>query len=134
MPMWDRTQTFQLSPHFSSSEFTCSCGVCQKQLINQQFLDMLEAVRTAFGAPIKINSGYRCAVKQEQLRKQGYETAVGISSHELGIAADVSAHDMAALGIAVATVFGPYSIGTAKSFIHVDSRPGGPRRWSYVRS
>jgi uncharacterized protein YcbK (DUF882 family) len=91
-------------------------------------------VRVAFNAPITINSGYRCAVKQEQLRKAGYETAVGISSHELGIAADISAPDMAALGVAVEKVFGPYSIGTANSFYHVDSRPNGPRRWSYKHS
>lgn len=131
MPTWHRSQGVWKTAHFKAKEAECRCGICSMQMISDDFLLKLEELRQEYGAPIRINSGYRCQLKQDQLRKQGYETAKGISSHTQGIACDVSGSDMAALEAACLKVFANFSVGVAKTFIHVDQRSGGPRRWSY---
>lgn len=133
MSTWTRHNNAQkmISKHFSYNEMCCKCGLCQIQVSDDQFLALLEELREEYGAPITVNSAYRCANKQAQLRKAGYETAVGISSHEQGKAADITAEDMIKLKAAAFKIFARYSIGLASSFIHLDSRSGGPRRWSY---
>jgi uncharacterized protein YcbK (DUF882 family) len=131
---WTRGNGTQLTPNFHAREFECSCGVCKIQIMNDQFLDYLEQLRADYGQPIKIHSGYRCQRRQDDLAKQGYETAKGVSAHTMGNASDVAGDDMAALGESVQRVFANMSIGTAHSFYHIDSRPNGPRRWSYLRS
>jgi zinc D-Ala-D-Ala carboxypeptidase len=131
MPNWRRSERIQLTKNFSSAEFVCKCGLCSQNLINDQFLAMLQEVRDLFGKPITITSAFRCAHHQETLRRNGIETAVGKSSHETGCAADLSALDMQGLRAAVEQVFAKHSIGYANKFVHVDSRPNGPRRWNY---
>ena len=118
-----------LSKNFTSLEFQCSCAKCDTNIIAKELLDLIQKVRDDYGAPIRINSAYRCANKQEELRNQGYETAKGKSSHEEGWALDVSSSNMSKL----LTVCEKYfkNVGVAKSFIHIDIRDGGPRRWSY---
>jgi uncharacterized protein YcbK (DUF882 family) len=130
---WTRGNSRPIATHFNAKEFTCSCGVCTHQRIEGDLIKKLEEVREIYGKPIKITSGFRCAVKQAALRKAGYETAVGISTHEEGKAADITGDDIAQLAAAVKQVFTAY--GIAKTFIHVDLRPphadGTPRTWTY---
>lgn len=133
--IWSRSDLATWSSkHFRAKEFECQCGVCQRQALDDKLLSMLEEVRELVGSPVRITSGYRCANRQDALRKQGLETAAGKSSHEEGKAADLACADMAALEKACLQVFAKYSIGTAKAFIHVDIRTGGPRRWGYSKS
>ncbi len=119
------------SKHFSAKEFECKDGICTRQLADDKLIKMLDEVREMVALPITITSGFRCAKRQDDLRKQGYETATGISSHEMGQAADIACADMTKLKEACEKVFAKYSVGVAKSFIHVDIRTGGPRRWGY---
>lgn len=122
------------SKYFSFKELECKDGICKEQFMNDQFLDMLDEVRELYGQPILVTSAFRCAHHQNTLRQKGYETASGTSSHEQGIAADIrptTMEFMPQLLGAVQQVFKNYSIGVASGFIHVDSRPGGPRRWGY---
>ncbi len=130
---WSRSQIRPLSPNFSAREFTCSCGLCTGQYVDQDLIDKLEEVRHIYGGPITVTSGYRCARKQAMLRAAGNETSVGLSTHEQGRAADITAPDMAKLEVAVDLVFETY--GVARSFIHVDLRPKRPdgtkRTWRY---
>jgi uncharacterized protein YcbK (DUF882 family) len=126
---WDRGVTRAISHHFTAKEFTCSCGVCKLQRIDEQLLAKLEAVREELGAPITVTSGFRCALRQSQLTKQGLETAKGLSTHELGQAADIRAPDISKLLEICEKQF--KAIGVAKTFLHVDLRSDTTRRWYY---
>lgn len=126
---WKRGTILNLSPHFTSREFECPCG-CIDQKISVQLIDDLEVVRAQlYNKPITVTAGFRCHSYQLDLGKRGYETAKGISQHELGNAADIKGSDMTALEAAVRRVF--LAVGVAKSFIHVDLRDDKPRFWSY---
>lgn len=129
MPFWKRSQKIQLTKHFNSDEFCCRCQICSDQVIDSQALAKLEALRQDFGAPITVTSAFRCARHQAVLRSQGVETAKGVSSHELGIAFDLTCDDLPKLAQLAENHFN--NIGLARTFIHVDTRFGGPRRWTY---
>jgi uncharacterized protein YcbK (DUF882 family) len=126
-----------VSENFKYHEYDCKCGrqVCTETLISEELTQKLQRLRELTGcAPIVITSGYRCSAYQEELRVQGYETAKGKSSHELGLAVDIvcGAYDGAQL-TELAEKAGFQNIGTARRFIHLDVRPGGPRRWGYLK-
>ena len=138
MAIYKKGARTQLSTHFNQSEFDCSCDQCTITIIDPKLIDLLEKMRTALKTPIQINSGYRCAHKQEMLRIQGYETAVGISQHELGKAADLQ--NGISLGFeleAAARQAGFKAVGQAQIWIHVDLRGienGVERAWKYKKS
>jgi uncharacterized protein YcbK (DUF882 family) len=121
---------------FKYYEFDCSCGrqTCTETLIAEELVQKLQRLRELTSYPIAITSGYRCEGKQEDLRRAGYETAKGVSSHQLGLAVDIvcGAYDGKQLAD-LAQRAGFQNIGAARRFIHVDVRPGGPRRWGYKR-
>jgi hypothetical protein len=129
--LWMKGERHQISKDFVTTEFDCPCknAGCQEQRISAAHIEKLQEVRNEVGA-IRINSGYRCALHQEELRQQGYETAKGISTHQLGHASDIKAIDMAALLRACERRF--KAIGVARSFLHVDERSDKVRRWGYV--
>ncbi len=127
MYTWSRGSNGMLSAHFNAKEFTCKCGVCRDQRISKTLIRKLEAVRDAVG-PLTITSGYRCAMHQANLAKQGLQTAKN-STHVIGQAADIVATDMTALFTACEAEF--KAIGTAKTFLHVDLRADKIRRWDY---
>ena len=131
--IWNRRDvTTWASKHFRAKEFECQCGVCARQVMDDKLIAMLDEVRELVGLPIKVTSGFRCANRQDALRKQGLETTAGKSSHENGMAADLACADMAALEKACLEVFADRSVGIARTFIHVDTRQGvKPRRWRY---
>lgn len=135
---WTRANGAWKSRHFVAKEFNCTCGVCHSQVISDDLVEDLDCVREEVGIPVVVTSGYRCRKRQDDLRKQGYETAAGISSHEMGLAADItlrcedhSPENWDRLRAAVLKQFAQHSVGEAKSFFHVDRRPNGPRRWTY---
>ncbi len=118
-------------PNFSQSEFTCHCG-CGRAEMNGPFMDILQAIRTKYGRPMKVNSGFRC---------QAHDQAVGGAGvHPTGCAGDfgVAGEDAFhltkiafALGI---TGYGSKQKGPwSKRFLHIDTLPGGgrPRTWTY---
>jgi zinc D-Ala-D-Ala carboxypeptidase len=120
----------RLSEHFSQHEFECHCGKCVVQKVDPLLIEKLEKVRAAYGGPIQVNSGYRCARHQAFLRLQHHmSTSTGTSTHELGQAADIQGEDMALLYTLCEQEF--MAIGVAKNFLHVDLRTGKSRRWNY---
>lgn len=129
--VWHRGEVKQLSTHFTSVEFSCPCSnrTCTLQRISKDLVANLETVRQSLGVPVRITSGYRCSAYQAELKARGYETAVGVSQHELGNAADVrclAKHDEL-----VSLCEGLFdAVGVARSFVHVDTR-AGKRRWTY---
>lgn len=125
----------RISDHFRIGEFVCPCTNCKETKIDSDLVDKLEALRKKIGKPLKINSGYRCENYQNELRLRGYETAVGVSQHTEGRAADVMSEDSRLSGTsleALARSVGFTSIGVGHSWIHCDLR-AGYRRWEYSK-
>lgn len=80
-----RINDFQLTEHFKLCEFQCPC--CHTVLADPLFVKRLEALRVRWGAPLVINSGYRCAPHNAEVG------GVPGSLHRLGRAADVRARE-----------------------------------------
>jgi uncharacterized protein YcbK (DUF882 family) len=130
---WTKGTDVKLSDHFTTHEFACPCThpECQEQRISAALIDKLERLRAALGAAIRITSGYRCSRYQADLRARGFETAAGVSEHELGQAADLqcAAHSGPDLAVLAALLF--RAVGIAATWIHVDLRADKLRRWTY---
>lgn len=114
-------------PNFMPAELACNCACrfCQMSYYHDPaFLDRLQALRTAIGKPLRINSGHRCA---------RWNAAVGGSARSThkSIAADIALrnHDLAELYFA-ARAAGFNGVGFGRTFLHVDTRPKGAA-WSY---
>lgn len=116
---------------FNLAEFACRCQYpdCVEQKISLSLIDKLNSVRQECGTPISIHSGLRCNKRQKDLAASGAETAVGISQHELGNAADIASSGMHDLLQSVKKHF--LAVGVANTFLHVDLRDDKPRYWTY---
>ena len=68
--------------YFTPDEFRCRCG-CGGVVVSSLLVVTLDALRTAWGRPIRVTSGRRCSVHNE--RVQGSPT----SRHLCGAAADI---------------------------------------------
>ena len=117
--------------NFKPAEFICSH--CGGDGIQSALLDKLQAMRTEYGKPMRITSGYRCPQHPIEAKKSSP------GAHALGLAADIAvegaeAHRILALAFKHGfTGIGVQQKGTGR-FIHVDVRSGqlpSPSVWSY---
>lgn len=119
-------------PNFTRAEFACKhTGKC---LMQPGFMDRLQRLRTAYGKPMIITSGYRD-------RTHPVERAKAVPGvHTLGCAADVGVRGADALALIwLAIAMGFTGIGVqqkgAARFVHLDDAPNGqfprPTIWSY---
>lgn len=113
----------KLSEHFSSSEFDChGTGCCNSTIINEKLVQYLEQIRSHFGKPITITSGYRCVVHN---RNVGGATG---SRHSKGDAADIVIQGVTPRTVAqYAESIGILGIGLYETsadgyFVHIDTR------------
>lgn len=115
-------------PNFSESEFRCKeTGEID---MDEDFLARLQSLRTEFGKPMVITSGYRSPRHSIERKK----TAPG--THSTGKACDIAVGGAAAhelISIALRLGFNGIGVsqkGTGSRFIHLDTMP---RRavWSY---
>ena len=142
--IWNKGEREKLSEYFNTHEFDCQCvhNSCVEQRISQDLINKLTLVRIENKSPLHITSGFRCGKHQQDLRNQlnsGKKSLTVVASktsqHELGNAADISPRigTIAKLRKVVETLFD--SIGLAKTFLHVDTRPkkqdGSKRIWNY---
>ena len=121
-----------LSEHFDTSEFACSCGCgygTRPGDVSEELLHLLEEMRDELGEPIHIASGCRCAA---------WNTAVGgvhNSAHTRGTAADLKCSGGLARRKLVDTAVMHFAsgIGVARTFCHIDVDDVLPRPscWSY---
>lgn len=132
-PSYKKGSDQEVSRYFTAHEFDCPCANCERTPIDDTLLKQLDAMRDALACPIFIDSGYRCDRHQYELAKAGYETAKGISTHQVGKAADIRTGKHTGLELeAAAREAGFTSVGVGKTWAHVDVR-AGERRWTYQR-
>ncbi|KKN79006.1 hypothetical protein LCGC14_0344820 [marine sediment metagenome] len=124
-----------LSDHFDTSEFACSCGCgygTRPGDVSSELLNLLERMREEYG-PIHIKSGNRCATYNASPVVRG----VVNSAHTIGQAADlhISGGKDRRKMLDLAVLCWASGIGVAKSFIHIDVSEDGvlprPGAWSY---
>lgn len=128
---YKRGSNTKVSKFFNSNEFDCHCGQCDTTLIDPLLVLRLDILREALGAAIVILSGYRCALRQQQIKEQGLETAKGISTHEQGKAADIYSRGFSGSHLAFKAKESNFKrIGEAFNWIHVDVKDG-EAHWFY---
>lgn len=118
-------------PNFKASEFACKHT--GKNLMTKEFMDRLQKMRTAYGKPMRITSGYRDRTHPIEAKKA---TA---GAHTTGMACDVAVQGADALRlIQLALMYGFTGIGVQQKgggrFIHLDCCTDGfprPTIWSY---
>jgi zinc D-Ala-D-Ala carboxypeptidase len=117
-------------PNFSESEF--KCRHCGKVAMRPEFLERLQKLRTAYGRPMRITSGYRCPQHPIEAAK------ASPGAHASGLAADVGLDGKEAYKVlALAFELGFTGIGVNQKggapFIHLDTLASSPRPnvWSY---
>ena len=121
---YKKTDRTQLSEHFRVSEFACrGKNCCDKVLIDEDLVQHLQRIRTHFGKPVTINSGYRCTTHNKSVG------GVPASRHLKGQAADIAVSGVAPAEVAkYAQQIGILGIGLYETdvdgyFVHIDTRP-----------
>lgn len=113
--IFKRGQKTKLSKNFSLAEFECSCGKCPFTLISMVHIERLQELRQSMGAPIKINSAYRCYEYNKSIGGAPY------SQHCFGTATDISVENMRPKDLhSLCEDFD--GVGLYDTFVHVDSR------------
>ncbi|MEL6729092.1 MAG: D-Ala-D-Ala carboxypeptidase family metallohydrolase [Pseudomonadota bacterium] len=117
-------------PNFSIPELACRCcgRFCKGEYWHAPaFLDRLQNLRDAIGAPLRLTSAHRCDL---------WNAAIGgapASHHKrLAVDIDLTGHDRQAL-LSQAKAHGFRGFGMAKTFLHLDLRPV-PASWYYKGS
>lgn len=121
--------------NFSRAEMACKgSGECR---MDAAFMDRLQALRGAFGAPLVISSGYRSPAYNAKVSATGTD-----GPHTTGCAADILTHGRdARLLVWHAVELGFAGIGIHQRgpvtgrFVHLDTledRPGRPRPWLWT--
>lgn len=126
-------EKIQITAHFDTTEFDCSCGKCTENYIDEDLVQLLEEIRVEFDEALTITSGYRCPAHNKAI---GGATA---SQHPNGLAADVrptnnTKEKLDKLYALCYNKFNNIGDGRNKGFIHVDTRPAkstGKRTWLY---
>lgn len=126
LPVQPYDYGFKLSDYFTLGEFIQSRTACSQNIVAQfvyrkdivdniRFLHdrLLLPLRQAIGAPITINSGYRC---------RALNSAVGGATNSLhlwGLAADITAGNRQSMLIEAARLFKFHELILHKTYIHV---------------
>jgi len=130
-----RGLSLQLSKNFNLLEFQCHCddSECRTTIVDEDLVKQLQKIRLIVDARVTISSGYRCAYYQQRLKESGTKTTrKKVSTHELGLAADIIADGYEGEHLAeLAKELGIKSIGIASNWIHIDLREDKIREWKY---
>ena len=118
---------WSLYSHFKEAEFRCRH--CGQQRMQPEFMEKLQALRSQFGKPLRVTSGYRCP--DHPIEKAKPHPGM----HATGLAADIGVQDGDAVSVLhLALGLGFRGIGVqqkgAGRFLHLDLR-SEPTIWSY---
>lgn len=112
-----------LSDHFTLAEFASRDGADAVH-VHPALVALLEIVRAHFGAPVRVNSGYR---SPEHNRDIG---GAALSRHTFGLAADIVVDGILPQTVhAFLVTLAPGGLGKYRTFTHVDVQGVG-RRWA----
>lgn len=104
-----------ISANFTAREF--SCKHCNVAKIDDKLIAYVQKIRTHFGKPVIINSGYRCVTHNKNVG------GANGSYHLKGMAADIVVKDVAPAEVAkYAESIGILGIGLYDTFVHIDTR------------
>lgn len=105
-----------MSDYFTKEELRCKCG-CDQELIDKEFLELLDDLRGIVGKPFIITSGYRCSEYNKDVSSTGSN-----GPHTLGRAVDIKADSKLKFEIVEKAIrhFDCFRFGIAKNFIHID--------------
>lgn len=120
--------------YFTYAEFDSPDKPKSGEMMDPDFLAMLDEARDCAGVPFIITSGFRTVAYNQQLIKEGYPASKN-SSHLLGLAADIYVTDSQLRFVIIDALLevGITRIGIASNFIHCDTDPNKPqhRIWVY---
>lgn len=107
--------------HFRRAEFACKCGKCGGFPVepSEELVQTLDVIRSAYGKPLYINSGIRCAAHNASV------DGATQSRHLYGDAADIRIEGVAPLTLykyADALLPDSGGIGLYSWGIHIDTR------------
>lgn len=117
----------QISPHFKVREFACEDG-SDPVFVSLELVGILEKIRSHFGQPVTITSGYRTVSHNATIPDSSKK-----SQHLFGLAADIKVNGYSPATVAAyAETLLPNTggIGIYSTFVHVDVRPN-KSRWDY---
>lgn len=107
-----------LSAHFRVKEFACRDG-SDPVLVAPELVMVLESIRTHFGKPVRITSGYRTPAHNKKVGGKPN------SKHTCGLAADLTIPGVkpAAVGAYARQLMPDWGgVGVYKTFTHIDVR------------
>jgi uncharacterized protein YcbK (DUF882 family) len=111
---------------FRLEEFNCTHT--NKNEMDHEFLVKLDELRERVGFPFVITSGYRDATHPSEARK----SEPGTGYHCQGLAADIAvSNGFERMNIVHEAIKMGFSIGVARTFVHVDDRKTTPVMWTY---
>lgn len=120
--------------YFTYDEFDSPDSPGSGEMMDPDFLAMLDEARDVAGIPFKITSGFRTVAHNRSLIKQGYSASRN-SSHLLGLAADIYCTDSQSRFVILDALqeVGFTRLGVAPNFIHCDLDSNKPqhRLWVY---
>lgn len=121
-----RAEKCKLAQHFTEDEFACRC--CGMVIVHPRLVEKLETLRQLVGAPVIVNSGYRCPAHNKAVG------GVSNSYHVRGMAADIQTPGLSAGKLAQKAEQVGFDDGVGiyrqQGFIHVDVDVRGYRaRW-----
>jgi len=113
-------------PNFTPEEFRCRCG-CGTCLVDREFLNRVQQMRTVLGRPMPIVSGCRCPSWNEHEGGLPNSAHLTIEGGHLCRAGDIGARTSRSRYriLKLALEYFP-RIGLHRHFIHVDDDPGLP--------
>ncbi len=121
-----------LRKNFSKFEMICKhCGSYKE--MDDDLLDGLQMLSDNTQRKITINSAYRCKFHPIEAKKDEP------GEHEKGTASDIVIEGLTPKQTLSEVLKIPQfknagiGIYPGKRLIHVDTKPGGPRRWSYIK-
>lgn len=109
-------------------KLTCTCGhaACDRRTVDQSTLDKLQIIRDAIGVPMRINSGARCTLHDDEKGRINTDHQ-SCKTVDVAFADELQGHKM----IAYAARLGATALGFYKKdkFVHLCFKEGDRIRY-----
>lgn len=107
--------------YFTDKEMACShCGM---EMMSREFMRRLDFVRTAFGKPLIVTSGYRCPEWDKEIGGKGNHPTGEAADLLVAKGADMYDFTLACFALDIPRII----VYRDKPHVHVDMNPARPR-------